>query len=303
MLKIEQFVILIICIFAYLSCISDTQSDCCTTIKQDRNCCITFTANYNNLETKTTSAMAEGVISTIFIYNNHESIYNYYPINKNNTKYVANCFGSLVSTNNKEILLIPNVYDIYSISSNSNIDLSDSINKGVLKNAHNNIDYIWSSIKNLKIRENVEISLTYKRLMSKLSIEIQNNSNNQIEIMSAKILDNKIIGSIDVQTGTIIDNNSNNNDYLDMIVEQMFAYITIAPQCRVSGIDLYIEYLIKEDNEIIKKVSGIIEQPDKKGFEAGKNYLYKALITQDKIQFICSGVEDWILDNSIELEL
>ncbi len=288
-------------IFINVSCIGETTNNCCNPIDIDDNkYCVTFSGSYNSMETKSSSVIAEGVISSIYIYNYQEHTKQSLPINNNNTEYKSDSCGYLYSQINKELFLIPGKYDLYSISSNSNIGLSQNIEYGVLKEARNGTDYIWKYIKGITIEGNRQISITYKRLMSSICINFIDTSYSKILITKVQIEDKDIFGEIDISSGSVIKREEVNNEFISMQINGLNANIIIAPQIRELGIQLIIDY--KSKNRI-NRVYGKIYQHNSKGFESGKKYHYNAYISDDKVDFSCNGIEDWVIDNNIELEL
>lgn len=240
-----------------------------------------------SVDKPSTSPLAENRYVSIYAYSNNSFI--------KSAKYITNSPGVLTPYGGNGMVLPLGNYMLYAVSTNSNTDLTPTIDDAIATNITNGVDYLyWNSTSPELINSDKNLIVNLGHACSQIVIKIEYPSTitfNKID--SATIDQSNIKGSSwNIRTGVITPATSLASDLYKMGSTDNYVHAIMIPLIYNNDLNFNLSATI--NNELIPRqytaqlplVNGILKE--------GESYLYTLNIDEFSISKITVNVIDWI---------
>lgn len=133
---------------------------------------IRFKCSIDNEPTKSFTYMANGVIATIYAFNENSILYTV-----GDTPVTACSTGNGELLTNNTLTLPDGIYDFYSLSCNSSITPSLNICQGYSDQPENGIDYLWAYARQIDLSHGRDVYLNYRHIACKVRVTVSAGEN------------------------------------------------------------------------------------------------------------------------------
>lgn len=273
----------------------------CSWCNESKNFSEKFRINFfgNYAVTKSASAFPAGVETSIFAYYSGEdpSLKREHPSTPINA--VSDISGNFRMKNNLAFYLPLGYYDFYAISANSSSLNGFSVQMGQSDTLKNGVDYLWAQVRDVPISNHSTIQFNFEHAATSIIIEV--NSNVTSPASSEKALLNRALIGIPLTNQVL--NLANGKISLSknitapkaiMHVNDNKAGYIILPLEKNIKIPIELDISTLGNNDIESQRKYLFELPSPPtGFQGGMQYRYRVAISQGKIVFENTSVEQW----------
>lgn len=243
--------------------------------------------------TKSISVYPMDKFATIFAFSaNSNSFAN--PLNR--VVYKSLTAGDLAPAIANKPMYLPNGnYNLYAVSTlssqNINPNFSDGISPSKLSNG---IDYLWWGQKNTSIAASkVTVPITFSHSCTQIVFKINNGNGVTInKMLKATITPSATANSTMALNTGIITPATTLGTAVAMGVNEMVAQYIMLPLSYTGSLTATFSLLINSES-VSRSYSVNVPVPGS-GYEAGKSYLYSAVINANEITFNPVSIIDWI---------
>lgn len=255
---------------------------------------VQFNANIENSGfTKSTSVYPIDKYATIYAFNANSSNL-ITPLNR--VIYKSQKAGALApAVSNREMYLPNGNYNLYAISTLSNQNINPTFSNGKSSSGlSNGVDYLWWGQQNTSIAASkVNVPITFSHSCTQIVFKI--NPGNGITInklVKATITPSSTVNSsMSLATGVIMPATTLGSATA-MGVNEMVSQFIMLPLSYTGSLKATFSVFINFES-VSRSYSVDVPVPAS-GYEAGKSYLYSAVINANEIVFNPVSIIDWI---------
>lgn len=291
-LNIKVLLVLLL-VTTLISCVEERFSLDCKKSNYTEQHKVSFMGNY--AATKSASAIAAGVVCSIFTYYTGENPLTKMSHPETPITAVSNLSGELISSNNSKLYLAPNSYDFYAISANYSSLIGLTFKMGQSNRLKNGVDYLWSQKKEIAIYNQTQVTFNFKHLSSLIIVQVNPLIKSQkIELTLVKIGVPDSLQTITLASGKINPCSKITTPKEKMKIDENRASYIVLPIQKGSEIPIELNLTLSSSENIKTENKYLFSLPSPpNGFEGGTQYKYRVKVGSNKIVFENTSVEPW----------